>query len=137
MMTRQQQIAAFLDQHMTWPRASGWAGHDYSWPYDYGWRAPRPTAEDLARELLGMAEFRALQLGTWLGTTDGQIITEAVELVAPPFYEEDIELLVAALEYAARLQHQEGQQVAGRVAVGAAVAAGVVAVGIVVSGRAA
>jgi hypothetical protein len=123
-MTKQEQIAAFLDRHITLPRAPiqygpwgtayPWAqGHDYL--YGVG---PRPTVEQVAHELLSIAEFRALQLGTWLGTTDGQVITAAVESVAPPFYREDVELLVAALQHAATLQQQEGQQAADRFALG-------------------
>jgi hypothetical protein len=74
----------------------------------------RPTVDELAQELLGIAEFRTLQLGTWLGTTDGQVVAEAVEMATPPFYREDVELLVAALQRVAPLQQQEGQQAAGR-----------------------
>ncbi len=66
--------------------------------------APRPSVDQLARELLGIGEFRALQLGTWLSTTEGQVVAEAVEMVTPPFYSEDVELLVAALQRAAQLQ---------------------------------
>jgi hypothetical protein len=137
-MTKQEQIAAFLDAHIGWPRAVRWAAEDYSWLYGYTyWQPSGPTAEELASELLDMAEFRALQLGTWLGTTDGQIIAQAVEMVAPPFYREDIELLVAALQNAGQRQYQEGQHAAGRFALGATVVAGVIAVGIAMSGRAA
>jgi hypothetical protein len=70
----------------------------------------------MARDLIDMSEFRALELGGWLGTTDGQVIAQAVEAVTPPFYRQDIELTVAALRRAAQIQHEEGQQVAGRVA---------------------
>lgn len=40
-------------------------------------------------------------------------------MVTPSFYRQDVELLVAALQRAAQLQQQEGQQVAGRNALGA------------------
>jgi hypothetical protein len=79
-------FAAFLDAHITLPRVTEWAVQGYSWLYGYYQQPPRLSAEELAQELLGIAEFRALQLGTWLGTTHGQIIAEAVEVVAPPFY---------------------------------------------------
>src|SRR6266852_4580374 len=51
-----------------------------------GWRYSQPPLpEELAHELLGLAEFRTLQLGTWLDTTDGQIIAKAVEAVVPAY----------------------------------------------------
>lgn len=126
-MTKQEQIADFLDSHIVWPRATHGCG---PWDADFPWagppcnstRAPRPSVDELAHELLGIGEFRALQLGSWLSTTDGQVIAQAVEMVTPPFYSEDVELLVAALQRAAQLQQVEGQQAAGRnalVAIGA------------------
>jgi hypothetical protein len=144
-MTKQEQIAVFLDQHITVPRVppsySPW-GDVYPWAQTYHCPyvpTPRPSAERVAHELLDIAEFKALQLGTWLGTTDGKIIARAVESVTPPFYRQDAELLVAALQHASTLQQQEGQQAAGRVARGAVGVAGVVALVIAssVSGRAA
>jgi len=138
MMTKQEQIAAFLDAHITLPRVTERAAQGYSWLYGYDYQQPpRPSAEELAQELLGIAEFRALQLGTWLGTTHGQIIAEAVEMVAPPFYDEDIEMLISGLQHAAKLQQQEGQRAAGRFALGTVCAAAVVAAGIATSRRAA
>ena len=139
-MTKQEQIAAFLDQHITLPRVPvsyGLWGNAYPWARSYQYpyvAAQRPTVDHVARELLGITEFRALQLGTWLGTTDGQVIAQAVESVTPPFYRRDIELLVAALQHAATLQQQEGQQAAGRFALGAIGVAGVVALAIAVLG---
>jgi hypothetical protein len=135
-MTKQLQIAQFLAEHVTFPRAPWYLGSDAHFlahAYPYG--RPRPSYEDIARELLAIPEFRALQLGTWLGTTDGQVIAQAVELVAPPFYQQDIELLVAALKLAAQLQSQEGQDRAGKVALGILGATAVIAVGISGTGR--
>ena len=63
-----------------------------------------------------MAEFRALKLGTWLLTPDGQVLAEAVELVTPPFYRADVELLIDALQIAAKQQHREGRNLALSVA---------------------
>ena len=122
-MTKQQELAEFLHQRIAWARMVSpfgpWASA-YSWSYpSYGYQIQRPTAEQLANELLSIAEFRALQLGTWLGTTDGQILTQAVEMVAPPFYRQDVELLVEALKLAASIQQSEGQRVAGKMALGA------------------
>lgn len=54
-----------------------------------------------------VAEFRALQLGTWLSTPDGRLLVEAVELVTPPFYRADVELLVEALQIAAKEQQNQ------------------------------
>jgi multisubunit Na+/H+ antiporter MnhB subunit len=74
----------------------------------------RPTAAEIGDAWREDAEFRALQLGTWLNTPDGQMIAAAVEAVSPPFYAEDERLLVAALRHAAARQHEEGVQTAGR-----------------------
>ena len=125
-MTKQQQIARFLDGYVTaWPRVYSWYDELGPWPLP-----PRPTPNQLADELLKVAEFRTLQLGTWLGTTDGQVIAEAVEMVSPPFYRQDIELLVEALRLAAEMQRTEGRERAGKVAVGAIGVAAVVAIAI-------
>jgi hypothetical protein len=134
-MTKQEKLAAFLDAQIAFPRVTGPYWHASAYPYRY-LAQQRPTAEQLAEELLGFAEFRALQLGTWLGTADGQVIAEAVEMLAPPLYREDAELLVAALNYAAELQWREGQKIAGRVALGAIGAALLVGVAIGSSGGA-
>lgn len=141
-VTKQQQIAQFLDTHVSWPRAPrrfGLFEEELPWMQpDHGlMESPRPAIEELARELLTVAEFRALQLGTWLGTTDGKTIANAVEMVTPPFYRQDVELLVAALQRAAHLQYEEGQRAAGRNALLAIGAAGIVAVAIKALGEAA
>ena len=135
-MGKQQQLSQFLDQRIAWerlPPPSGWGSP--AWQRFNSTYQPRPTHEQLAKELLAIPEYRALQLGTWLGTTDGKIITEAVELVAPPFYREDIELLVDALKLAAQIQAQEGQDKAGKLALGAAGVAALVAIGTSRAGR--
>jgi hypothetical protein len=130
-MTKQQELAQFLDQRIVWPRvpmAHAW-GNPAWLRHHYPYQQPRPTREQLAQELLAIPEYRALQLGTWLGTTNGEIITEAVETVTPPFYREDVELLVEALKLAAQLQAQEGQGRAGKIALGAIGAAALFAIG--------
>jgi hypothetical protein len=122
------QIAGFLQRRITFiPNASG-----HPWGRTAWWQ-PLPPVEQFARNLVPDAEFRSLQLGTWLGTTDGEVIETAVGMVIPPFYRPEYELAVDGLKMAARLQQQEGQQVAERVAlftVGASLfAAGLVALG--------
>ncbi|HXV04847.1 MAG TPA: hypothetical protein VFP23_02955 [Solirubrobacterales bacterium] len=90
----------------------------------------RPTAEEIGRWFLQDAEFRALELGTWLGTTNGAIIAGAVESFLPPLYRQDSELLVDALKFAADLQQTEGREVASAWALGSIVVAGIVWFGI-------
>ncbi len=58
----------------------------------------------MAGQLLATAEFRALGLGSWLGTPEGEFFTAAVEAVSPAFYRQDEELLVEALQLAAKMQ---------------------------------
>lgn len=68
----------------------------------------------LADELVKMAAFRELRLGTWLGTPNGQAIADAVDLVLPPQLGIQIDLVVTALRLAAELQQKEGQQKASQ-----------------------
>lgn len=132
-MTKQEDIATFLNRYVqAFPRCP----RPWRESLDpYGWQGlpERPSKEAIARELLGVAEFRALQLGTWLNTTDGQIITEAVEMVMPPFYAEDVELLVEALKLAAAIQQREGR---GKAVVGSILGVAAI-VGLSAWGRAA
>ena len=122
------QIADFLRRRITFiPNA-------YANPW--GWIAcqqPPPSVEQFSKDLIADAEFCSLQLGTWLGATDGEVIETAVGIVIPPIYRPEYDLAVDGLKLAARLQQQAGQKVAGKVAlsvVGASLfAAGVMALG--------
>jgi hypothetical protein len=116
---RQKQIATFLDGYFTdFPRQHRVLGEGWMWQWQ-----ERPTAKAIADDLIKFAEFRALRLGTWLGTETGQVIAEAVEIVSPPFYRQDEELLVEALKLAAAMQKSEGEAKAGAVALAAVVTA--------------
>lgn len=103
-------VTQFLDSYIShWPRDPRWPWAAY---YGTGWvtapAASCTTPGELARDLLANAEFRALQLGTWLNKPDGELITAAVEAITPPPYREDIELLTEALKLAAQAQRGEG-----------------------------
>jgi hypothetical protein len=122
------QIADFFRRRITFiPNAYG-----HPWGRT-AWRPQLPSVDEFAQDLVADAEFRSLQLGTWLGTTDGEVIETAVGMVIPPIYKPEYDLAVDGLKLAARLQQQAGQEVAGKVAlsiVGASLfAAGVVALG--------
>lgn len=82
-------------------------------------RPRRPTAEEIARWYLKQAEFRALKLGNWLNTEEGEVIVWAIEQCLPLGYREDVELLVDALKLAAALQQKEERKAAGILVVGA------------------
>jgi len=86
-----------------------------------------PPLEQFRRELLEDAEFRALKLGSWLGTTDGKLIAEAVSMVIPPAYGPAYELAVKGLTLATQDQAAEGRKTAGVVALGAVLAGGALA----------
>ena len=117
--TRPKQIAAFLGGYFTGlPRRHRILGEDWMWQ-----RQERATAKAIAEELIKVAEFRALRLGTWLGTENGRVIAEAVEMVSPPFYRQDEELLVEALKLAAAMQMSEGENRAGALALTAVITA--------------
>jgi hypothetical protein len=114
-MDMQQQIAEVLHRSITWERGYAFA-YRQPRPASY-YLAPRPSAEDLGQQLLAVAEAEGLKLGTWLSTTDGETLTAAVEMVSPPFFREDVELLVDGLKFAAKLQQEKRQQEAGLVAI--------------------
>lgn len=101
---QQDQLALFLDQHVDLPRDNGL--------YRLSWRVAytRPTANELAEQWLEMAEFQALRLGTWLSTPEGQLFAEAIEMISPPFYRADAELLIEALQIAASEQQHRGRR---------------------------
>jgi hypothetical protein len=114
------------------------AGFTANWPrhQTWGWDAT-PTmastynATQIAEFLLADAEFRALKLGTWLSTPDGEILAAAVTALAPPPYNEDAKLLIEALQLAARQQQNEARKtILAGVAVG-----GVLALAIGSSGK--
>jgi hypothetical protein len=106
----QEEITTFLDRYI-----EGWPRVYYSPAYTFTrFRPPliadRHTAAEIAAHLFADAGFRSLQLGTWLNTPNGQLITEAVESLTPPPYREDIQLLVEAVTLAAKLQQDAGRE---------------------------
>jgi hypothetical protein len=68
------------------------------------------NAAAIAEALLADADFRALRLGTWLSTPDGELVAAAVAALSPPPYDQDITLLIEALKLAAQRQHDEARQ---------------------------
>jgi hypothetical protein len=124
-VTKREQIAAFIEKNVDWPRANAffrevplpWAQSEFI--YASTSQQTRPTAEVLAAEFVENSEFLALRLGTLLGTPQGEIVAQGVEMVSPPFYREDVELLVDALQMAAKMQNKK---IAGRLALGAIIA---------------
>ena len=108
-MTTQQQLTDFLSQ--TSITGLGGTNPGYrSWraPSTFYFMQPRPTPEEIAEELLTNLTFRALRLGTWLGTPDGEMLVTAVELADPAFYTPDVALLVDGLKLAASIQRAKG-----------------------------
>jgi len=68
------------------------------------------TPAQIADALLADAEFRALRLGTWLSTPSGELLADAVTALAPAPYQQDISLLIDALQLAAERQQAEARQ---------------------------
>ncbi len=92
--TPQQQITAYLEKFTAqWPR------YGFAW-YGQQTMASVYTAGQIADALLADAEFRALRLGTWLNTPSGELLTAAVTALTPPPFNQDIELLAEALQFA-------------------------------------
>ena len=102
---KRDQIADFLRTHVDF--ATSVAGSPYWMRYTRFQMLP--TAEQFADWLLAKSEYQSLQLGDWLGTTDGEIISTAVGMVIPPIYKPEYDLAVEGLKLAARKQHEEGR----------------------------
>lgn len=98
-----------------------------SWEYEFGlpWQPLGPTVQELAAELFQDAEFRALQLGAWLTTPDGELIAQGVGLTLPPFIRPEYGLWVEAMKMAAEMQRTAGRDRAGRLALVVALGSGV------------
>ena len=122
MTAQQDQLVAYLTSH------SGL--QSYALAFRGGvWPPPvPPTVDKLASEFLADAEFRALGLGSWLRTPDGQFIAQAVSQVIPQAYRPLFSLTVDALKLAASKQAEDGRRKAGEYALGVIVVAIVLAV---------
>jgi hypothetical protein len=113
-----QQIAAYVEEFTAqWPKHQIW-----SWAMQPT-MADSYTAGQIAEALLSDAEFRALRLGTWLNTPSGEVLAEAVTMLAPQPYSADINLLVDGLQIAAQRQQDEARQKIALGLLGGAVAA--------------
>ena len=96
-----------------WPRPQPW---DWN-PYNSG--SISSSAEQIAASLLADGEFRALKLGTWLSTPEGEFVSAAVTALMPPLYQADAEVLIKALQLAAKQQQTEAwKTIAAGVAIG-------------------
>lgn len=105
METPQERITTYLETFTAqWPKYQPWA-----WVMQPA-MASAYTAAQIAGALLADAEFRALKLGTWLNTPSGELLAEAVTLLTPQPYSEDMDLLVDALRLAAQRQQEEARQ---------------------------
>jgi hypothetical protein len=122
-MAAQEEITEFLNVFIqAWPRDPTWNNG----PFPF---RPRPamayqtTASEIAQELLAIAEFRALRLGSWLNTPNGELIAAAVEQLTPPPYRMDTDLLIDALQIAARSQQRAEREKALGIGVVSAIGA--------------
>ena len=122
-MTSQQQIAEFLDQRITWPRASG--PFDAEMPWDAvlvaipSYRRPARPSTSLPKSCSPSPSSCPCSSARGSEPPTASSSPGPSRWLTPSFYRQDVELLVAALQRAAQLQQQEGQQVAGRNALGA------------------
>ena len=68
------------------------------------------SAQEIAEELFADAEFKALKLGTFLNTPDGQLLAAAAEAITPLPYRQDLALLIDALQLAAKMQQDAARE---------------------------
>jgi hypothetical protein len=73
------------------------------------------STQEIADDLLALAEFQALGLADWLQTPDGALIEQAVGVVISPVYAPEYRVLIDGLTLAAHLQHKRGRKQAGLV----------------------
>lgn len=107
----QEDITSYLEGFTSdWPRYSHYARWNPAVPYAHAY-----SVEQIAGILFADAEFRALKLGTWLNTPDGELMTAAAESLSTPLFAEDVKLLVEALKLAAKMQQGDvrGRSLAG------------------------
>lgn len=122
-MASREEIAQFLEEFIQdWPRDPTWnAG-----PFPF---RPQPamayqiTSQELADRMFEAVGFRALRLGSWLNTPDGELMASAIELLTPPPYSVDVELLLDALKIAATKQRTAEREKAVGIGVVAAIGA--------------
>jgi hypothetical protein len=120
--SREQLTAVLGDFIDGWPRQPPTASGDMLYPLRRPAVAQQFTPEQIAEQLLASAAFRALRLGTWLSTPQGEFIAAAVQALAPAPYPMDISLLIDAVKLAAQAQQREARQKA--VSIGLVVAIG-------------
>jgi hypothetical protein len=118
-----QALAEYLAKFIqAWPRQPQPWGYNY--PYQPAPIASQRTAGDVAGWLLADAEFRALKLGNWLSTPDGELVMAAIGMLAPAPYAQDAQLLAEALQLAAQQQQAEARKkILAAIAIGGAVVA--------------
>jgi hypothetical protein len=111
-------LAAYLEKFTSqWPKRD-----------NYNWVLQSPVAgqwnvAEVAGMLIADAEFKALRLGTWLSTPDGQLLASAIEKLAPAPFAEDTQLLIEALQLAAQMQQADARRkILAGVAVGGVIA---------------
>lgn len=89
-----QEIAAYLDSKLPLERDHLGLGFR-SWP------AQRPSAKEVADLFSADADFELLRFSTFLASPQGELFTEAVELLSPPLFRDDEGLVLEALQIAA------------------------------------
>jgi hypothetical protein len=118
-----EEVAQFLEEFVRdWPRDPTWQGGPFPFR-SLPAMAYQISAEELAGQMFESVGFRALRLGSWLSTPDGELMAAAVELLTPPPYEVDAKLLVDALRIAATRQRSAVLEKAVGIGVVAAIGA--------------
>jgi len=87
-------IAAFLEPRLPFARNYHGLGCWHS--------LPTTTPGDLAQRFEADADFEMLRFDRFLASPDGELLARAVELLAPPLYQDDAELVLEALQIAAQ-----------------------------------
>jgi hypothetical protein len=120
-VVQQERLAAYLRQSL--PQLAALEPTPPGYP-ETSWRLRSP--DEIATDLIDDAEFRALGLGSWLGTAEGKAIANVVLAVLPPHYRLEAQLLFDALILASKLQQKLGRRTAGGIAlISVAIIAGV------------
>ena len=126
-MATREEVGQFLEEFIQdWPRDPTWQAGPFPFRPQPA-MAYQTSAEELAGQMFEMVGFRALRLGSWLNTPDGELMAAAVELLTPPPYEIDAKLLVDVLKIAATKQRSVEREKAVGIGVVAAIGAALLA----------
>lgn len=107
-MTNQEQFARFLRRHADEiAAAAGPMWNETRMPWESLGHRDAAALEQIARELVRLAENDSLRLGAFFATPEGRAVADVVAHEMPALWGVDFDFLVAGLQRAAQLQAED------------------------------